>query len=49
MGKEFEKEQIDTCICITESLNYTPETNKTLLTDYAPIKNKNLKKKKKHI
>ena len=36
MGKEFEKE--DTCI--TESLYCTPETIKTLLIDYTPIKDK---------
>ena len=38
MGKEFQNEY--TCICITESLCYTPETNMTLLINYAPIKKK---------
>ena len=38
MGKEFEKEE---CICITESLCYTPETDTTLLISYALIWNKN--------
>ena len=40
MEKEFEK-KIDTCICITESLCCRPETNTTLLINYAP-KKKNL-------
>ena len=44
MGKEFEKE-IDMCICTVQSLCYTPETNRTLLINYAPIQNKTLKKK----
>ena len=30
-------ERIDTCICITESLCCTPETNTTLLINYTPI------------
>ena len=41
MGK-----RIDTCICITESLCCTPETNTTLLIDYTSIENKNLKKER---
>ena len=40
MGKEFEKEE---CICITESLGYTSETD-TLLISYALIWNKIFKK-----
>ena len=31
---------MDICICITESLCCTPETNTTLLIDYTPIYNK---------
>ena len=27
----------DTCICVTKSLCYTPETNTTLLINYTPI------------
>ena len=34
MGKEFEKEEIDTCI--TESLWCRSETNITLLINYTP-------------
>ena len=34
-GKEYEKEYVH--ICITESLCCTPETNTTLLINYAPI------------
>ena len=30
---------MDTCICKTESLLYSPETTMTLLTGYTPIKN----------
>ena len=30
---------MDTCICVTESLHYSPETI-TLLTGYTPIQNK---------
>ena len=30
--------RIDTCICITESLSCTPETNTTLLINYTPYK-----------
>ena len=44
MGKEFEKRR-DTCICVTKSLCCTPETNTTLLINYAPIENKILKNK----
>ena len=36
MGKESKK-RVDGCICITESLCCTPETNTTLLINYAPI------------
>ena len=36
MGKELGK-RIDTCICMTESLCYTPETNTTLLINYTPV------------
>ena len=35
-GKRIWK-RIDTCICITESLCCTPETNITLLINYTPI------------
>ena len=35
-GKELEK-RIDTCICITESLCCIPETNTTLLINYAML------------
>ena len=40
------KKRIGTCICITESLWYTPETNIPLLINCTPIYNKRLKKKK---
>ena len=30
MGKESKKKRVDTCICITDSLCCTPETNTTL-------------------
>ena len=36
-GKRFFK-KIDTCLCITESLCCTPETNTTSLINCAPIK-----------
>ena len=42
MGEEFEK-KIDICVCITESLCCTFETNTTLLTNYTPKYNKQLK------
>ena len=38
------QKRIDTCICITESLCCTPETNTTLLINYAPIWNENFLK-----
>ena len=41
MGKEFE--EIDTCLCKSESLRCTPETNITLLINYIPVSNTNLK------
>ena len=39
--------RIDTCICMAESLHFSPETTKTLLTSHTPSQNKKLKKKKK--
>ena len=30
MGKESKEKRVDSCICITESLCYTPEANVTL-------------------
>ena len=36
-GKESKK-RVDICICITDSLCYTAETNTTLQLDYTPIK-----------
>ena len=38
--------EMDTCICMAESLRCSPETITTLLIDYTPIQNKKLKKKK---
>ena len=32
------KKRVDICICITDSLCYTAETNTTLQLDYTPIK-----------
>ena len=40
MRKELDK-RIDAHIFITEPLCCTPETNTTLLINYAPIENKN--------
>ena len=39
LGKESlkKKTNVDICICTTDSLCYTTETNTTLLTSYAPI------------
>ena len=45
IGKRIWK-RIHICICITESLCCTPETNTTLLINYTPIENKKLKKKR---
>ena len=39
MGKESKK-RVDICICITDSLCCTPETNTTLKINYTPIKRK---------
>ena len=36
--------RMDTCICMTESLSYPPETIITLLISYTPIQNKKLTK-----
>ena len=47
MGKEFEK-RIHTCICITELLCCTPETNTTLLINYTRILNEKFKNKNKN-
>ena len=38
---------MDTCICMAESLHWSPETITRLLTGYTPIQNKKLKRKKK--
>ena len=32
-------ERMGTCICMAESLHYSPETIKTLLIGYSPIQN----------
>ena len=37
---------MDTCICMAESLCYSPETITRLLISYTPIRNKKFKKKK---
>ena len=37
--------RMDACICMPESLRYSPETTTTLLTGYTPIQNKNFKVK----
>ena len=39
MGKRIWK-RVDICVCITDSLCFTPETNTTLQIDYNPIKKK---------
>ena len=39
---------MDTCICMAESLLYSPEIVTILLFGDIPIKNKKLKKKKQH-
>ena len=36
---------MDACICMPESLRYSPETVTPLLTGYTPIQNKNFKVK----
>ena len=36
-------ERMDTCICMDESLHYSPETATTLLMDCIPIQNKKFK------
>ena len=38
---------MDTCICMAESLPYSPETTTTLLVSYIPIQNKKFKVEKK--
>ena len=43
MGKEFEK-KVGTCICITESLCCTLETNTTLFINFTPVQNKKVLK-----
>ena len=43
MGEGFGGEWI-TCICIAESLRWSPETITTLLIAYIPIQNKKFKK-----
>ena len=45
LGKESKK-SLDICICITDSLCCTPETNTTLSINHTPIKN--FKKTKNH-
>ena len=37
--------RMDTCICMTESLPWSPETVTTLLISYAPTQNKKFKRK----
>lgn len=39
----------DTCVCMAESLSYSPESAVTLLIGYTPIQNKKLKKKGKKV
>ena len=39
-GKESEKEFMYRCVCITESLCCTPETNTALLINYTSIEKK---------
>ena len=41
--------RMGTCICMAESLCCAPEIITTLLLNYTPIENKNLKKKRKEI
>ena len=38
--------RMDACICMPESLRYSPETVTPLLTGYTPIQNKKFKVKK---
>jgi len=37
---------MDTCICLAESLRFSPETITTLKVGYTPVQNKKFKKKK---
>ena len=37
---------MDTCICMAESLCYSPETVITLLNSYIPMQNKKFRKQK---
>ena len=37
-------ENMDTCVCMAESLHCSPETTKTLFIGYTPIQNKKFKK-----
>ena len=39
--------RMDVCICVAESLHYSPETITTLLIGYTPIQNKTFKKQSK--
>jgi len=48
MGGEF-RGRMDTRICMTESLFFSPETITILLVSYTPIENKKFKLKKKRI
>ena len=41
-------ERMDTCICVTESLHYSPESITTLLIGYTLIQNKKLKNNEKN-
>ena len=41
--------EMDTCICMTESLRYLPETVITLLISYSLIQNKKFKRIKKSV
>ena len=45
-GWEGSLGRMDTCICMAESLHWSPETITTLLTGYTPIQNKKFKRKK---
>ena len=38
--------RMDTCVCMAESLCYSPETTTTLLIGYTPIQNEKFKVKK---
>ena len=37
---------MDTCICLAESLRFSPQTITTLTVGYTPVQNKKFKKKK---